>query len=177
MEIITLSKTGASAAMSCGTLASYDGGASAGGALAGPSHDLRLLSSADSRCVLTNVTLMFSCKPTDLSASLLEDALSKLQVAEFAPPSGVGYSEAVHSRLLPVSDVLSDSSFNYTERSFLQMSTDRNWTQNEAKEVLHMLLRPEFDLSELQPDILRRVSISTYFHIVSTYFHFCVLIL
>ena len=102
----------------------------------------------------------------------ISNALSRLPKITYAPPSHITYQEALDRGLLPMQGDDVYSQYNVTERMFLSMSTDRNWTQNEAREVLEVLLDPRFRIEDLGADVLRRVSIHLFipplFHCYST---------
>ena len=91
----------------------------------------------------------------------ISNALSRLPKITYAPPSHITYQEALDRGLLLVQDDVY-SQYNVTERMFLSMSTDRNWTQNEAREVLEVLLDPRFRIEDLGADVLPRVSIRLF---------------
>ena len=101
----------------------------------------------------------------------LSDALSRLAEITndraFAPASHMTCREAAREGLLPVEG--DDLYFYYTEteRMFLSMSTEREWTQNEAREVLEMLLDPKFRTEDLSTDVLQRVRHGRHYAVIT----------
>jgi len=81
----------------------------------------------------------------------------------------------VASRLITVK-VYHD--YTDSERKFMQLATDWDWTQSETQAVLKILKDERFRLEDVRPDLIRRVLLfenlvySTQFHIIphnSTY--------
>ena len=101
----------------------------------------------------------------------LSDAFSRHVTCNHAPPpkSSLTYQEAARRGLLPVEGDDLYLKYTVTERMFLGMATKRDWTQNEAREVLDMLLDPRFRIEDLSADVLRRVSFTILFLFHSYY--------
>ncbi len=66
----------------------------------------------------------------------------------------VQLSEAVASRLISV-EVYND--YTASERKFVQLATDWDWTQSETQAVLKILKDKHFQLENVRPDLIRRV--------------------
>ena len=83
-------------------------------------------------------------------------ALSRLPASQtdFVPPVPVQLSEAVASRLNSVEVY---NGFTASERNFVQLATDWDWTQSETEAVLKILKEERFRLEDVRPDLIRRV--------------------
>jgi hypothetical protein len=83
-------------------------------------------------------------------------ALSRLPASQtdFVPPVPVQLSEAVASRLISVEVY---NGYTASERKFMQLATDWDWTQSETQAVLKVLKNERFRLENVRPDLIRRV--------------------
>ena len=103
--------------------------------------------------VISCVHTLFSHGADSVDFPAFARALSRLPASQtdFVPPVPVQLSEAVASRLISV-EVYND--FTASERKFVQLATDWDWTQSETQAVL----RDERSrLEEVRPDLIRRV--------------------
>ena len=66
----------------------------------------------------------------------------------------VQLSEAVASRLISVKVY---NGYTTSERKFMQLVTDWDWTQSETQAVLKVLKDERFQLENVRPDLIRRV--------------------
>ena len=66
----------------------------------------------------------------------------------------VQLSEAVASRLISVEVY---NGYTASERKFMQLATDWDWTQSETQSVLKVLKDERFRLEDVRPDLIRRV--------------------
>ena len=83
-------------------------------------------------------------------------ALSRLPASQtdFVPPVPVQLSEAVARRLISVEVY---NGYTASERKFMQLATDWDWTQSETQAVLKVLKDERFRLEDVRPDLIRRV--------------------
>ncbi len=66
----------------------------------------------------------------------------------------VQLSEAVASRLISVEVY---NGYTTSERKFMQLATNWDWTQSETQAVLKILKDERFRLENARPDLIRRV--------------------
>ncbi len=81
-------------------------------------------------------------------------ALSRLSASQtdYKPPVPVQLSEAMARRLISV-EFYND--FTDSEREFVQLATDWDWTQSETQVVLKVLKDKRFLLEDVRPDLIR----------------------
>ena len=99
-------------------------------------------------------------------------APSKLPASQtdFVPPIPVQLSEAVASRLISVEVY---NVYTASERKFVQLATDWDWTHSETQAVLKVLKNKRLRLEDVRPDLIRRVLLFKNL-VYSTQFHICV---
>jgi hypothetical protein len=106
--------------------------------------------------VISCVHTLFSNGADSVDFPAFARALSRLPTSQTdcVPPVPVQFSEAVASRLISV-EVYND--YTASERKFMQLATDWDWTQSETQSVLKVLKDERFRLEDVRPDLIRRV--------------------